>query len=83
MRLKVKSITKLADYETSKKLTKLTCKIVSKLNVRPFHSVNSPELAPVISLRPSGVHASVKIGHLILLVAVLTNLVVIALLGFS
>ncbi len=33
-----------------------TCKIVSKLNVSPFHKVNSPLEAPVMSLRPSGVH---------------------------
>lgn len=57
--------------------------MVSKLNVNPFHSVNSPELAPVTNRLPSGVQANVKIGHRILLVAVLTNLVVIALLGFS
>lgn len=57
--------------------------MVSKLKVKPFQSVNSPELAPVINRRPSGVHARVKIGQRILLVAVLTNLVVIALLGFS
>lgn len=47
-----------------------TCKIVSKLNVKPFHKVNSPELAPVINRRPSGVHATVNTGHLILFVAV-------------
>lgn len=61
----------------------LTCKIVSKLKVRPFHKVNSPELAPVINRRPSGVQANVKTGQRILLVAVFTNLVVIALLGLS
>ena len=33
-----------------------TCKIVSKLNVSPFHRVNSPLEAPVTSRRPSGVH---------------------------
>lgn len=60
-----------------------TCRIVSKLKVKPFQSVNSPELAPVISRRPSGVHASVKIGQRILFVAVFTNLVVIALVGLS
>lgn len=57
--------------------------MVSKLNVKPFQRVNSPELAPVIKRRPSGVHASVKIGQRILLVAVLTKRVVIALLGLS
>lgn len=57
--------------------------MVSKLKVSPFQSVNSPELAPVTRRRPSGVHASVKMGHLILLVAVLTNFVVTALLGLS
>lgn len=61
----------------------LTCKIVSKLKVSPFHKVNSPELAPVINRRPSGVQASVNTGQRILLVAVFTNLVVIALLGLS
>ena len=34
----------------------LTCKIVSKLKVSPFHKVNSPLDAPVTNLRPSGVH---------------------------
>lgn len=57
--------------------------MVSKLNVSPFHNVNSPELAPVTSRRPSGVQANVKIGHRILFVAVLTNLVVTALIGLS
>ena len=86
--------------------------MVSKLNVRPFHRVNSPLDAPeiqiglkinsktfskqigvfslniilyvpVISLLPSGVQASVNMGHRILLVAVFTNLVVTALVGFS
>jgi hypothetical protein len=57
--------------------------MVSKLNVRPFQRVNSPELAPVINRRPSGVHANVKMGQRILFVAVLTNFVVIALQGFS
>lgn len=62
---------------------KLTCKIVSKLNVSPFHNVNSPELAPVTNRRPSGVHAIQNIGQRILLVAVLTNLVVTQLIGLS
>jgi hypothetical protein len=57
--------------------------MVSKLNVNPFQRVNSPELAPVIKRLPSGVHANVKTGHLILFVAVFTNRVVIALLGLS
>lgn len=65
------------------KQEKLTCNIVSKLNVRPFHNVNSPELAPVTNLRPSGVQAIQKIGHLILFVAVLTNLVVTQFIGLS
>lgn len=60
-----------------------TCKMVSKLNVSPFQSVNSPELAPVTSRLPSGVHANVKIGHRILFVAVFTNRVVTALIGLS
>lgn len=33
-----------------------TCKMVSKLKVRPFHSVNSPLEAPVTRRLPSGVH---------------------------
>lgn len=61
----------------------LTCKIVSKLNVSPFHNVNSPELAPVTSLLPSGVHAMQNMGHLILLVAVFTKRVVTQLMGLS
>ena len=36
----------------------LTCKTVSKLKDRPPHKVNSPLLAPVISLLPSGVHCN-------------------------
>lgn len=32
------------------------CKIVSKLKVRPFHSVNSPLVEPVKIRRASGVH---------------------------
>lgn len=31
-------------------------RIVSKLNVRPFHKVNSPLVEPVNTRRPSGVH---------------------------
>lgn len=62
---------------------KITCKMVSKLNVNPFQSVNSPELAPVTNRLPSGVQASVKMGHLILFVAVFTKRVVTALLEFS
>ena len=33
-----------------------TCKMVSKLNVKPFHRVNSPLDAPVMRRLPSGVH---------------------------
>jgi hypothetical protein len=32
------------------------CRIVSKLNVNPFHAVNSPLVEPVSMRRPSGVH---------------------------
>ena len=32
------------------------CKMVSKLNVSPFQSVNSPLVEPVKTRRPSGVH---------------------------
>lgn len=32
------------------------CNMVSKLKVRPFHSVNSPLVDPVKTRRPSGVH---------------------------
>lgn len=35
-----------------------TCKMVSKLKVSPFHSVNSPLEAPVTRRRPSGVHCT-------------------------
>lgn len=38
-----------------------TWRIVSKLNVRPFHSVNSPVYAPVIKRRLSGVHLPSKL----------------------
>lgn len=34
------------------------CKIVSKLNVRPFQRVNSPLVDPVSTRRPSGVHCN-------------------------
>lgn len=61
----------------------VTCNIVSKLKVRPFQRVNSPDDAPVTSRLPSGVQAMQKIGQRILLVAVLTNLVVTALMGLS
>lgn len=61
----------------------LTCNIVSKLKVKPFQSVNSPELAPVTNRRPSGVQANVNMGQRILFVAVLTNRVVTALVGLS
>lgn len=57
--------------------------MVSKLNVRPFQSVNSPELAPVTNRLPSGVHASVNMGQRILFVAVFTKRVVIAFAGLS
>lgn len=43
-----------------------TCEIVSKLKPMPFHSVNSPILEPVNSLRPSGVHFTTLIGCLTL-----------------
>lgn len=45
-------------------MTVHTCKIVSKLNVSPFHRVNSPLDAPVIKRRPSGVHFS-KTGKIL------------------
>mmetsp|Transcript_26849 Transcript_26849/g.70498 ORF Transcript_26849/g.70498 Transcript_26849/m.70498 type:complete len:246 (+) Transcript_26849:966-1703(+) len=56
----------LCDQTMSRTPDWWACKIVSKLNVSPFHSVNSPVDAPVISLRPSGVHLRQKIGHLFL-----------------
>jgi hypothetical protein len=44
------------------------CRIVSKLKVSPFQSVNSPECEPVSTRRPSGVHCgrrpSVFVGAL-------------------
>lgn len=57
--------------------------MVSKLKVSPFQRVNSPLDEPVTNLRPSGVQRTQKIGHLILLVDVLTNLVVTQLIGLS
>jgi hypothetical protein len=57
--------------------------MVSKLKVRPFQRVNSPLDEPVTSLLPSGVQRTQNIGHLILLVEVLTNLVVTQLTGLS
>lgn len=45
--------------------------------------MNSPLEAPVTKRLPSGVHARQNTGHLILLVAVLTKRVVIALLALS
>lgn len=41
-----------------------TCKMVSKLNVSPFHRVNSPLEAPVTRRRPSGVHWRKQINSL-------------------
>lgn len=51
------------------------CKIVSKLKVRPFQSVNSPDALPVNTLLPSGVHLTQLTGVLILFVEVWTYLV--------
>lgn len=34
----------------------VTCNMVSKLKVSPFHKVNSPLEAPVTNRLPSGVH---------------------------
>ena len=53
------------------------------MKVSPFQSVNSPEEAPVMRRRPSGVQARQKIGQRILLVAVRTKRVVTALMGLS
>ena len=50
-----------------------TCKIVSKLNVNPFHRVNSPLEAPVINRRPSGVHVRQNTGQRILFVIALQH----------
>lgn len=51
--------------------------MVSKLNVSPFHKVNSPLEEPVSSRRPSGVHLTTLTGQRTLLVEVWTNLVAI------
>ena len=59
------------------------CMIDSKLKEMPFHRVNSPLTAPVISLLPSGTQEVQKMGHRTLLVEALTNLVVTALMGLS
>lgn len=48
---------------TEKCVGQLTCNMVSKLKVRPFQSVNSPDEAPVTRRRPSGVQAKQKMGH--------------------
>ena len=61
----------------------VTCSIVSKLNVKPFQSVNSPLDAPVTKRLPSGVQHTQNIGHLILFVEVRTNLVVTQFIGLS
>lgn len=50
-------------------------RMVSKLNVRPFHAVNSPLVEPVSMRRPSGVQVTAFTGHLILFVDVWTNFV--------
>lgn len=44
--------------------TDSTCRMVSKLNVSPFHRVNSPLEAPVTRRRPSGVHWREQINRL-------------------
>lgn len=49
------------------------CRIVSKLNVNPFHSVNSPDDEPVSNLRDDGSHETQLTGVLILLVDVCTR----------
>ena len=73
----------LCDHFIARIEVSWACKMVSKLKVNPFQSVNSPLEAPVINLLPSGVQSKVKMGHLILFVAVFTNFVVTALTGFS
>ena len=49
------------------------CRIVSKLNVSPFQSVNSPLVEPVSSRRPSGSQRTTFTGHRILFVDVCTS----------
>mmetsp|Transcript_1129 Transcript_1129/g.3732 ORF Transcript_1129/g.3732 Transcript_1129/m.3732 type:complete len:316 (+) Transcript_1129:329-1276(+) len=51
------------------------CKIVSKLKLMPFHSVNSPFCEHVSSLRPSGVNVATFTGVRILFVETCTNFV--------
>lgn len=46
----------LCDHFIARTAESWACKIVSKLNVRPFHNVNSPLDEPVMRRRPSGVH---------------------------
>ena len=52
------------------------CRMVSKLNVRPFQRVNSLDVEPVRTCLPSGVQTTALTGQRILLVEVWTNLVV-------
>lgn len=77
------SINQILNRKLTPNLLIITCKIVSKLKVSPFQRVNSPLDAPVTRRRPSGVHKTQNMGHLILLVEVRTNLVVILLAGLS
>jgi hypothetical protein len=55
--------------------------MVSKLKEFPFHKVNSPLAAPVITLLASGVHLAAFIGHRTLFNEMCTNLVATAFKG--
>lgn len=48
----------LCDHEPARTADWCAWTIVSKLKVSPFHNVNSPEVEPVSSRRPSGVHCA-------------------------
>lgn len=57
--VKLKRPTKLLNSTTERcyhLMITVTCNIVSKLKVSPFHKVNSPLEAPVTNRLPSGVH---------------------------
>mmetsp|Transcript_67507 Transcript_67507/g.213652 ORF Transcript_67507/g.213652 Transcript_67507/m.213652 type:complete len:243 (-) Transcript_67507:141-869(-) len=63
--------------------TSCACRMVSKLKLIPFHSVNSPDWHPVMSRRPSGVHTTALMLQRILFVLTCTNLVLMLDAGLS
>lgn len=63
------------DHSNARTAQSCACRMVSKLNVRPFHKVNSPEALPVSTRRPSGVQRTQLTGVRILFVDVCTYFV--------